>query len=104
MLNRGSVESQNHAYNLITTIIREDGGDQDVQTIITRSLAMNQLNERPKNQQKPSHVQIIAAPIPTKSAWKVPPATSSKSVSLICHVTFVGIIYKRTFCCRLLLG
>jgi len=78
---KGSVESQNHAYNLITTIIREDGGDQDVQTIITRSLAMNQLNERPKNQQKPSHVQIIAAPIPTKSAWKVPPATSSKSIA-----------------------
>lgn len=81
---KGTPEAQKHAEKLILKIIDDEGGDSDVQEIISQmqqaSLSGALSNgEVIRNSPAKPHMQVIEAPIPVKSAWKVPPAIVSKS-------------------------
>ena len=87
---RGSIDAIQHAQDLITSLIKEEKTEQEIADFIAKAQA--QAAEVRAAQSKPPPpkplLTVVAAPIPSKPAWTVPPsiiAQSARQVGLLCH-------------------
>jgi len=99
---RGAAEAIKHAYNLITALIKEDRSDQEISAIISKvQAAQSAMHKQQQQQQKPT-MTVVAAPIPTKPAWTVPPSIVAQASSQVgiepiyCKCTNVCIFRQST--------
>nr|XP_018668743.1 ankyrin repeat domain-containing protein 17 isoform X3 [Ciona intestinalis] len=71
---KGGIEPTRHAHQLIVALIKEDRSDQEVAAIIAKAQAQAAQNAAVKVAPQKPTMTVVAAPMPTKPAWTVPPS------------------------------
>ncbi|XP_076823769.1 ankyrin repeat domain-containing protein 17-like isoform X2 [Clavelina lepadiformis] len=78
---KGASEAIKHAHQLITSLIKEDRTDHEISDIIAKAHAQAAQNAAAKQPVHKPTMTVVAAPIPSKPAWTVPPSIVAQAAS-----------------------
>jgi len=78
---RGSIEAIQHAQDLITSLIKEEKTEHEIAEFIAKAQAQAAEMRATQNKPPPQKpiLTVVAAPIPSKPAWTVPPSIVAQS-------------------------
>ena len=93
---RGSLEAIRHAQQLITALIKEEKTEHEIAEFIARAQAQAAEIRAAQNKPPPPKptLTVVAAPIPSKPAWTVPPSIVAHSARQVGRVYRVMSFFK----------